>query len=382
MRHSSAEPGRRFHIRRARDRKWLALWPPVSPAIYLRTPDRGSPFPLGEPDCRVYTRARHGLFEGARSLGIGAGDLVLAPAFHHGSEIEALIRTGARVGFYECDEQLAPDESSLVEALVPQTRALYLIHYLGFPQDGERWRRWCDERGLLLLEDAAQSWLAQADGRPVGSHGDLAIFCIYKSVGLDQPGALICREPPPAPRGRRASAATTLLAFHLAWLRQRIDFRGPARRTRYVGERPDASREFELGDPDIRPSAAALFAVRRSRADSAAGRRRQNYALLLERLAEHVPAPFQTLPGGASPLQFPLSVRDPLHLLKWLAHVGIEGGEPWPIPHPSLPVQRFPRAEEMRVSWIGLPVHHQLRRRDLSRICAAIEEALGMGPGP
>jgi hypothetical protein len=53
--------------------------------------------------------------------------------------------------------------------LGPRARALNLIHSLGFPQDAARWRRFCDDRGLLLFEDATRGWLSSDCGRPLGS---------------------------------------------------------------------------------------------------------------------------------------------------------------------------------------------------------------------
>ena len=85
---------------------------------------------------------------------VGEGDHhdprgVLAPAFHHGSEIEALLRAGLECRFYEVGESLAPDPAELESLVGPRTRALLLIHYLGRPQAAARWREWCDERELL-----------------------------------------------------------------------------------------------------------------------------------------------------------------------------------------------------------------------------------------
>ena len=77
----------------------------------------------------------------------------------------------------------------------PATRALHVTHVLGFPAAAPRWRRWCDERGLLLIEDAAQAWLAAdpQSGEPVGSWGDLSVFCLYKTLPVPNGGALLAR---------------------------------------------------------------------------------------------------------------------------------------------------------------------------------------------
>ena len=157
---------------------WLSVWPPLPLTIYFRRRSDDRPFPLDDERCRLYARARHALWQGVQAIGLRPGDEVLVPAYHHGSEIESLIRAGLVCRFYEATATLAPDRAELEELLSPSTRALYLIHYLGFAQDASRWRRWCDEHGLLLLEDAAQAWLATCDGNPAGSCGDLSSICL------------------------------------------------------------------------------------------------------------------------------------------------------------------------------------------------------------
>jgi hypothetical protein len=118
----------------------LTVWAPMSPAVYLRRPVRSLPFPLQESGVRLWSRARHGLFEGVRALGLGVGDSVLMPAYNCGSEVEALARAGVTCVFYDISEELRPQEHILESLLTPDVKALYVIHYIGFPQDVERWR--------------------------------------------------------------------------------------------------------------------------------------------------------------------------------------------------------------------------------------------------
>src|SRR5438067_5428718 len=115
---------------------------PLPVSIWGRAPTRRLPFPLDDPRCRVFQRARHGLWYALRAAGVAPGDEALAPAYHHGSEIEALLRAGLVCRFYDATETLAPDESELEALLTPRTRALHLIHYIGFLPDAARWRRW------------------------------------------------------------------------------------------------------------------------------------------------------------------------------------------------------------------------------------------------
>lgn len=357
-------------------RRWVSLWPPVPPPALLGRPSGDPPFPLPEARFRFYARARHGLYEGARALGLGPGDAVLAPAYHHGSEIESLARTGASTVFYEGDEGLEPDPAELNRLITPNVRALYLIHYLGFMQDVRRWRDWCDERGLLLFEDVAQAWLSTRDGHPAGSLGDLSIFCFYKTLGLGQPGGLLCSAPPRGPHGAPVPVIRGMARSELNWLCQRFDVVRLAGLRRFREAIPEPDVEFALGDPDTRPSRVAVRLPWRSEETAVRERRRANYAALLRELAEHVPPPFRVLPGGASPLQFPVLARDRRGLIEGLTGNGVEAGAAWPMRHPLVEPARFPSTEALRRSVVVLPVHQHLRDEDLERIVAAARRAL------
>ena len=348
---------------------YLSVWPVLPAGAYAAGPAPTLGFPLEEPACRLYSRARHGLWHGVRALGLGPGDEALVPAYHHGSEVEALDRAGIVSRFYEGTELLEPDEDELESLLSPAVRALYLVHYLGFPQDLVRWRRWCDERGLLLLEDAAQAWLATVDGRPVGSIGDLAIFCLYKTFGLPDGAALISTAPPPELEGEGPVGAGALARKH-----GRV-IAGPLVRlaARARPDRPyDPGEDFGLGDPDCPASRAGLFLLPRAFDPEAAARRRANYSVLREELGDLVPAPFAEPAAGASPFAFPIEVEDKPALHSRLEANGVSPLDFWSVPHPSLPADRFPRAASHRRSVLALPVHQELGLAELERICRAV----------
>jgi CelD/BcsL family acetyltransferase involved in cellulose biosynthesis len=350
----------------------LSAWPPLPLDAWARQRRQKLPFPLDDARCRLYARGRHALWHGLRASSLAAGDAVLAPAYHHGSEIEVLVRFGIECRFYRLTDRLEPDEEHLDTLLTPGVRALQLTHYLGYPQDAQRWRRWCDEHGLLLIEDAAMAWLAETPGGPVGSHGDLAIFCLYKSYGLPDGAALISRRPPEGiPAGREAQLRA-VAGRHLAWLEQRLALwphpAGPStEEDAYVPE-----DDFALGDPTAVAGLATRALLPRIADPAAAVRRRANARVLLESLGDRVPEPFDRLPDGAAPFALPLHAPDKPALLDRLAGHGVVALDFWSAPHPKLPVERFPELAVRRATTIGLPVHQELRPVDLERMVSAI----------
>jgi CelD/BcsL family acetyltransferase involved in cellulose biosynthesis len=365
---------------------FVRIWPPLPPSVYVRRPRESLPFPLEEESCEIFVNARHGLLHGARALGLERGDEVLMPAYHHGTEVEALIAAGVVCRFYDATESLEPDEAVLDGLLTERTRALYVIHYYGFPQDCARWRAWCDDRGLLLLEDAAQAWLATSGGVPVGTAGDLAIFCLYKSVGIPDGGAVVSRVPVRAAEtgGRKGVAPAANL--HAAWLAARsrtaAEVRhalpGAPRRpaSTSVAVETDAARAehiFGLVDDGAPASSVSRFLVRRLADPRVALRRRANFELLLAGLDGRVPDAFAHVPDGASPLVFPFETDDVEGTVERFWRAGVEAAPFWTALHPALPIDDFPNALAWRRRFVALPVHQELRAGDIERIAAAAE---------
>ena len=78
----------------------LRMWPPLPPGVWLRRPARAA-FPLEAPGSLLLRKARQALYFGIQGLGLRAGDEILMPAYHHGSEVEAF-RTVMMTSYTEC----------------------------------------------------------------------------------------------------------------------------------------------------------------------------------------------------------------------------------------------------------------------------------------
>jgi dTDP-4-amino-4,6-dideoxygalactose transaminase len=330
------------------------------------------PWPLQEDGCAIFQLGRHCLWHGLRSIGLDQG-IVLVPSYHHGSEIEVLQRAGLTLRWYDIDDSLAPvlDESDLAGV-----RALYLIHYLGFPQDVGRWRTWCDERGLLLIEDAAQGWMGTAGGAPLGSWGDIAIFCLYKQLGLPDGGAVVTRASPIQARRPRSWGLNRLVRRHAAWATARSKVLGGM--SPRVVDRPKdevAAEDFDPGDPHSSPVKATGFLLPRLSEPAVPEIRRKHYRYFLDELGDLVAPGFERVPDGASPFAFPIAVEDKDRLYHYLVDLMILPQDLWAIPHPSLQGD-FPAAARRRATTIALPVHQDLLESDLEWIVRCVRSGM------
>ena len=124
--------------------------------------------------------------------GVGPGDAVFLPAFTFTATPEAVALLGARPVFVDVDEtsylidaaalEAAIDECKTERAAVP--RAVIAVDLFGRPADYEAIDRIARAHGLAVIADAAQSWGAERDGRPVGSLAPVTALSFFPAKPL------------------------------------------------------------------------------------------------------------------------------------------------------------------------------------------------------
>lgn len=353
--------------------RWLDVTPPLPPHVWLRPPRPSLPFPLSSPACRLYSSAAVGLRHGVHALGLTPGDAVLVPDHHDRALVDALLSCGLSVTFYGTGVDLAPDAAELDGLTKPRTRALMLVHQLGFAQDAARWQSACDQRGWILLEDSTQAWPVTIGAAAVGADGELALVTFAGAVGLPRLAAVLCGalaqvQSPDESGGRGLGTAAQL---HARWLAPRL-----ASQRVPVSAASGHRRAVGIGSEDPRgaaTSAVATALLTRLADPDVGAARRSNYRTLLDVLGDRVPEPFAHVPDGAAPAIFPIEVGDKAQARARLAARGIGTRDVWPLPHPSLDEERSAKVLRRRGSSLGLPVHQQLRPEDVERIAGAVD---------
>lgn len=371
---------------------FLPLYPTCGPSAWWRSPVRAAqPFPLSAPRARRYYFARNAIWHGLRALRLKPNGSVLMPAYHHGVEVAAVRAAGFKVEFYRVDEGMRTDADDLLKRLSPRTRAVYLTQFFGVPQPIGAVRSAADAAGVPLIEDCAMSMFGEDRGRPFGSRGDLAIFCVYKALPVPDGGLLVVNRPEvplpdePVPP-RTFSPLVQLVRLHC----DRAAFRfGPAgQRIRMTGyslghaaiaalalpKTPVGTTQFDPGVADWGISPLSSMLLKRLDARAVASRRRHNFAELAEALGPVANLPIPSLPEGACPAYFPIRVRDKAHFRAKLEVRGIESVDFWSVG--SEPPGVFPEVERLRREVVCLPVHQDLESRHLDRVIHAVKEAL------
>src|SRR5262245_36995149 len=157
------------------------------------------PEPFASSKADFYMSGSTALWHGLKLLRLEPHQTILFPAYHCGRELDVIDRSGGRVVFYPVGRDLRVDPDELRRRAGSDTRALYVIHYWGFPQALDSLYQLCVEKGWALIEDCAHALFASAQNRPVGSLGDIAIFSLRKMLPVPGGGALVVNNRNLAP---------------------------------------------------------------------------------------------------------------------------------------------------------------------------------------
>jgi perosamine synthetase len=375
--------------------EWLFVpsQPTLWPHMLWGTARPGRWPPFSSPNVHGYYFARNAVWTAAKLFNL-QGREVLVPAYHHGVEIEALVDAGAKPRFYRVGARWDVDVEDVARRISPETGALYLTHYAGFPGPTDALRKLADERGIPLIEDCALSLLSADGTRPLGTTGDAGIFCLYKTLPVPHGGALVLnrdtsRALPPAARPPPASTvshALSLLLMNLE-LRGGLAGRGLRAAARAVGhgavdagsiERvATGTMHFNRDHVELGMSPLAERIAGSQPHEEIIERRRRNFFLLLGRLRQVGEPLFHELPAGVCPLFFPLRVADKPAVLEGLRARGVDAVDFWSGFHPACPASEFPEVAALRRDLVEIPCHQDLEPDTVSRLADIVRKVVG-----
>ena len=211
-----------------------------------------------------------------RLCDIGPGDQVITTPLSWVATANVVLAVGATPVFVDADATTRNIDLDRIEtALTPRTRALIPVDLAGLPVDRTRLNGIAATHGLRVIEDAAQSFGAQWDGRAIGSFGDLVSFSFHanKNLTSGEGGCLVMNNDDEARRfellrlqgvqrlpgggmdveawGAKANMTDIAAAIGLGQLRSIDDFNARRRQlARRYFERWDRTLGFDLPPED------------------------------------------------------------------------------------------------------------------------------------
>jgi perosamine synthetase len=129
-----------------------------------------------------------------RALRLPEGSEVIMPAFTIISCAAAIVRAGLVPVLVDADARTwNMDVTQIGRRLTSKTRAIMVAHIYGLPTDMEPVMELAAQRGLRIVEDAAEVHGQTYRGKACGSFGDVSVFSFYpnKHVTTGEGGMIL-----------------------------------------------------------------------------------------------------------------------------------------------------------------------------------------------
>jgi len=117
--------------------------------------------------------------------GIQPGDEVVVPSFTFSATAGAIVLAGGKPSFADIDaDTYCITAESIEAALTRGTKAIMPVHMYGLCADMDSITELARNRGIVVIEDAAQAHGAEYNERRVGSIGDATCFSFYPGKNM------------------------------------------------------------------------------------------------------------------------------------------------------------------------------------------------------
>lgn len=129
------------------------------------------------------------IFLALTTLGVGPGDEVITTPFTFIASVTSIARAGARPVFADIDpETLNISVESVARSVTDKTKAIIPVHLFGYAADMDPLLELASEKGVAVIEDAAQAIGTLYKGKPVGALGSAGILSFYPTKNIGAAG--------------------------------------------------------------------------------------------------------------------------------------------------------------------------------------------------
>lgn len=132
------------------------------------------------------------------ALGVGPGDEVIVPDVTWIATAAPIAYVGASPVFVDIDAATwCLSLESVERSITPRTRAVIAVDLYGHMPDLPALRAMLEPRGIALVEDAAEAFGSEYQGRRAGSFGDVGVFSFHgsKTITTGEGGMLVTNRP-------------------------------------------------------------------------------------------------------------------------------------------------------------------------------------------
>lgn len=142
------------------------------------------------------TSGRAAIYQALLQLQLPPASTVLVPSYHCPTMVAPIILANLSPAYFGLRADGLPNLDTIDPATANKSKAIIVTHYFGLSRSLAEVRRWCDERGIALIEDCAHCYFGEAGERPVGAWGDFSTASLAKFFPVPEGGLLASAHRP------------------------------------------------------------------------------------------------------------------------------------------------------------------------------------------
>jgi len=318
-----------------------------------------------------------GLWLALAGAGIGPSAAVVTTPFSFFASVSAILRAGATPVLADIDPVTFNLSPAAVEAVLDGERgagvkAILPVHLYGLCSDVTAFSKMGRERGLTIVEDAAQAWGAEWNGVKAGALGDAAAFSFYPTKNLSaagDAGMVTTNRDDVVERVKMLRNQGMRRRYHhdaLGWNARMDGFQGAVLtvKLKYIGAWNEKRRTLAARYDALFAKAALKESGQYPERGvvtprEAPGAKHGWHQYVIRVVRRDALREFLTARGIGSEIYYPV----PLHLQEALKGLGYGEGD-------------FPEAERAAREVLALPIFPELREDEQETVVAAIAEFL------
>ena len=320
----------------------------------------------GMPYAVAVTSGTAALFLALKAAEIGYGDEVIVPDITFIATAHAVSLSGATPVLVDVrSSDLTIDLQKVRDAITEKTKAVMPVHLSGRGASIKELAKLCQEKGLFLIEDAAESFGSISDGKPLGSFGfaGCVSFTATKLLTTGQGGVIVVQDEN--------------TYYKIRALR---DHGRPNRGTGSNDIHDTVGYNFKFTDLQASVGLAQLEQL-----DGRLAQQKnlyRSYKKFLEDVEEISLLPF-AVEIGESPLWVDAIAQDRDDLIAFLSSRNIDTRKFWYPVHQQKPYKQsddlFSVATELSKKALWLPSALSITEEDIETVCETIKEFYAKG---
>ena len=137
--------------------------------------------------CRAVSNGTAALHMALLALEVSDGDEVIIPSLTFVADINVVKLVGASAVLADASnlDDWNMSLETIKEKITDKTKAVIIVHYAGYPcKDILAISKFCNDKGIALIEDVAHAPGASVDGKKCGTFGAIGCFSFFSNKNL------------------------------------------------------------------------------------------------------------------------------------------------------------------------------------------------------